>query len=298
MNRKLLDALERCLQGMEQGEPLDSVLTRFPHLAAQLRPLLETAVRARSTRLEGLPPAALARQRSRGLVLAANLRRGKQRIPVRRHSWRSTIIVLSVIALLVMSSNGLLIASAHSIPGDTLYPLKRSVESTQLHLVSDPAEREALEHQFDERRVDETWSLLTDRRVEGVEFIGLVSSQSKNEWLVSGISVVVTGHTQIDGDVRVGNEVEVHGATNLVGGVDATRLTLVKNPPTDDSQEVSPTQVPSPDPSGESSLKETTTESSVNRAHSGEGEDLASGGKDQSSAESHEDHFSGDSHYN
>ena len=77
----------------------------------------------------------LARQRAHGLAMAAELRQAKNRNPVRRISWRPALTVLAVIALLVMSSNGLLIASAHSIPGDTLYPLKRSVESTQLRFV-------------------------------------------------------------------------------------------------------------------------------------------------------------------
>ena len=52
MNKKLLDALESSLHRMEQGEPLDAALARYPDLASQLRPLLETAARARSTRQE------------------------------------------------------------------------------------------------------------------------------------------------------------------------------------------------------------------------------------------------------
>jgi hypothetical protein len=292
MNRKISDALENCLQRMEQGEPLDAVLSRYPQLAAQLRPLLETAVRARSAGVENLPLTALARQRSRGLALAADLRRGKGRNPIRWHSWRPALTVLSVIALLAMSSNGLLIASAHSIPGDTLYPLKRSVESTQLHLVSDPVEREALEHEFDERRVDETRSLLTDQRVEGVEFSGLVSSQSETEWLVSDIHVVVTAHTKIDANIVIGDMVDVHGATNHSGGVDATRLTLVVNPGTNDIRVGTPTLTPTPNPTGESGLQETPAESSVTPSSSGEGEHQSSDEDDRSSEKSHESHSS------
>ena len=235
MNKKLLDALESCLQQIEQGEPLDTVLARYPELAAQLRPLLEAAVCARSARVESLPVTALARQRARGLALAADLRQGKNRRTLRRYSWRPVMTVLAVLAILVMSSNGLLIASAHSIPGDTLYPLKRSVESTQLRLVSDPVERELLEHEFDERRVDETRHLITDQRVEEVEFTGVVASQSENEWLVSGISVVVTSRTEIDSGILVGDMIEVEGVTNAAGVVEATHLTLVRNSAIDEN---------------------------------------------------------------
>ncbi len=71
MNEKLQDALETCLQRMEQGETLDSLLGRYPDLAVQLSPLLKAAARARSARRESLPSTVLARQRSRGLVLCS-----------------------------------------------------------------------------------------------------------------------------------------------------------------------------------------------------------------------------------
>jgi hypothetical protein len=76
MNKKLIDALDACLQRMEHGEALDSVLAGYPQMAAQLRPLLITAVRARSANPESVPQTVLARSRSRGLSLAADLRKG------------------------------------------------------------------------------------------------------------------------------------------------------------------------------------------------------------------------------
>jgi hypothetical protein len=295
MNKILLDALESCLQRVEQGEPLDSVLARYPGMQTQLRPLLEAAICARSARVESLPMAALARQRSRGLALAADLRQGKTRQPFRRYSWRPLMTVLSVIAILVMSSNGLLIASAHSIPGDTLYPLKRSVESTQLQLVSDPIEKDALEHTFDQRRVEETRSLIADERVEEVEFNGLVSSQSENIWEVSGIKVVITSHTQVDGGIQVGDRVDVDGSTNSSGGKDATHISLVNSPDEDTKPpQMTPPPTSTGNPSGESSLQETPTESALAPADSGAGSNQSSESNDQSTTSSHEEHTSGE----
>ena len=40
---KLFDALETCLQEMEDGADLDLVLSHFPEFAAELRPILKTA---------------------------------------------------------------------------------------------------------------------------------------------------------------------------------------------------------------------------------------------------------------
>ena len=55
MNPRLPDALENCLQRMEQGETLDSVLVQYSGMAGELRPLLEAAVQARSISQESLP---------------------------------------------------------------------------------------------------------------------------------------------------------------------------------------------------------------------------------------------------
>jgi hypothetical protein len=257
MNKRLPDALEDCLKLMEQGESLASALAYHTELAAQLRPLLEAAMRARSGRQENLPATVLARSRARLLARSEDLRQGKNRSLVQRRFWRPAWTAFAVIAILVMSSNGLLIASAHSIPGDTLYPLKRSVESTQLQLVSDPAKKQKLEHTFSERRLDETKSLITRQRVESVEFTGVVSSQSQGEWLVSGIPVIVTAQTEIDKAIGIGDEVEVYGTTNAAGDVEAIRLSLDRDSDMeDDHPGLSPTQTPSPE---DSHLEESPT---------------------------------------
>jgi hypothetical protein len=261
MSKKLSDALEICLQHMQDGEPLESTLARYPDLAGQLRPLLETAARAHCTGRESLSQAALLRQRSLGLTLAADLRHGMSRRSLFRRFWRPVVTFLSVAAFLLLSSNGLLLASAHSIPGDTLYPLKRSVESTQLRLVSDSTQRHDLERTFSERRVDETRSLITNKRVENVEFTGVVSIQSANKWLVSNIPVIITSQTDIDAGIRIGDDIEVDGATNTAGDVKAIRLSFASNPDTDD---LYPGVTPTPTPSTKTNSGVTpTVESSI-----------------------------------
>ena len=142
--------------------------------------------------------------------------------------------------------------------------------------------------------MDETRSLLTDQRVEGVEFTGVVSNQLANEWLVSGIHVVVTTLTEIDGTIVIGDLVEVHGATNHAGGVDARRLSLVKNHDKDDDMEVSPPPAPTLAPSGDSGLQDTPEESSVTPELTGEGGHESSDGDGQLPEKTDENHSSGD----
>lgn len=291
MNRKLTDALEKSLQRLQQGEPLDSVLAGYPHLAARLRPLLETALRARSLDQAGLPASALARQRTRGLSLAADLRRSKR--PRQLKVWRPVMTALSVIAILVLSSNGLLIASAHSIPGDTLYPLKRTVESTQLQLASGSARKQALEHTFEERRVDETRSLITDQRIEEVEFNGQVTQMSSDEWVVSGISVYLTARTRVDPGIRVGDEIDVDGVTNVTGGLNATHLSLLTSPD-DDSLAPLPAPTLSTQPAEDATVQNDSDGSSISPDSPDEGTSQPAKRDDGPSEKSSEGHDSGE----
>jgi hypothetical protein len=299
MNNRLQDALENCLTRMEKGETLESVLLRYPNLTSQLSPLLNTALRARSGSREGLPQSVLARQRGRGLDLAAGLRAKKSRPWMLRGAWRISMTVLSVIAILGLSSNGLLSASAHSIPGDTLYPLKLSVETTQLHLTLDPAEKQVLERAFGERRVDETRSLISMRRIESVEFSGVVSSQSDSVWVVSGIPVIITVRTDLDDGIVVGDEIDVRGSTNYAGDVEAISLSLVNVPDPDDTPtQMAPKEAVTPDNSA--NLSVSPTETSTPESYSQPESNPTSGSEDNSSPSDHhsgEDSNSGDHSY-
>ncbi|MGD0752921.1 MAG: DUF5667 domain-containing protein [Anaerolineales bacterium] len=295
MNKKLIDALDACLQKMDHGESLDSVLAGYPHLAAALRPLLITAVRARSASRESIPRTILLRQRSRGLALAEDLRQGKIHYKVYRRYFRPAVAVLSAIFILVMSSNGILVASAHSIPGDTLYPLKRSVESTQLQLVSNLAQRHVLEQTFSERRVEETKSLITIRRIEDVDFTGVVTSQSGDEWLVSGIPVVITVQVDKDERIEIGDDIDVQGSTDITGTVKVIHLSLTKVSGAEEGHlGLSSTPTSSPKPSGESDFTATPTESSLIPTHSGEAENQVDQSNHQQSMMLGENHSSGE----
>jgi hypothetical protein len=299
MNKKLVDALEACLQKMEHGETLDSVLASYPQLAAQLRPLLGTAMRARSANREPIPQTLLARSRSRGVSFAADLREGRIRPPVLGRFWRPVVTIFSVIVILAMSSNGILVASAHSIPGDTLYPLKLSVESTQLNLVSDLAQRQALEQTFRERRVDETKSLISIRRIEEVDFTGVVTSKSGDEWLVSGIPVVITAQVDKDDAIQIGDDIDVNGSTDSAGSVKALRLSLANGPDADeDYPGVSATQTASPTLTPKSDFTATPTESALNPAHSDEFGKQVVNSNDRQSKASGDDQSSGDASSN
>jgi hypothetical protein len=84
-------------------------------------------------------------------------------------------MVLSIVAILVLGITFLfggsamtVLAAQSSIPGDTLYPIKTSLENTRLSLASSAAARAELQLQFAERRLNETQSLVAEGRFQNL----------------------------------------------------------------------------------------------------------------------------------
>ena len=246
MDEKLYDALEVCLGALETGVDIESVLKLYPQLAEELRPALEASIQARSLSLPAVPQAAIQRGRARVLGYAAEMRKSAPRLRQRWSMFAFPRLATSLAIALVflLSGTGLVSASNGALPGDNLYPLKRSWEGLRLFFVSSPEEREGLESEFEQERLDEISELLTEGRNETIAFAGLVTAQNSGEWNVSGITVVITPASHLPADqVLIGAPVIVIGHTNAQGFVEADTLEVLgpgaSLPPLEPSQEES-----------------------------------------------------------
>lgn len=89
--------------------------------------------------------------------------------PVRR---RSILVVLIVIVVLVASLFGgvgiTAYAASSSLPGDTLYPLKTTMENARAELTADPAAQARLYLEFAGRRLSEIQSLISEGRYDDI----------------------------------------------------------------------------------------------------------------------------------
>lgn len=227
---KLYDALENCLQTLEQGQDLNSVLARYPDLAKQLRPMLEASLRARASRGRGIPSDVQRRSRARLLQRAAEMREAK-RAPRRRMipMFSRWAITLGVAGALFLSSTGLVSASSGTLPGDQLYPVKRTWEDVRLLFVFNPQGRDVLTSEYEQERLNEIDELLMKGRSAPITFSGLVMNQQNGQWMVSGIPVTVTNSTRLPADViSNGVPVTVIGTTYNGGTVDAQEIQLLQ----------------------------------------------------------------------
>lgn len=231
MNNKLYEALESCLQALENGDSLDAALARHPGLESELRPILEAASQARGMSAPMPSADAMRRGKARLLQQAAEMREAKR--PARRRQsviplFQRLAIALSLAAAALFSGTGLVQASSTALPGENLYPVKRTWEDMRLFFVFSSEAREAMEGEYEQERLDEVAELLREGRVVSITFSGVVSQVADNGLVVSGVPVALTGQTAFSGDpLTLGAAVIVTGRTDTLGHVSAVMVQVL-----------------------------------------------------------------------
>jgi hypothetical protein len=229
----LYDVLEICLNEIEHGADIDTVLFRYSEYADELRPILEASVKAREMTVPAPSQEIVRRNRAKVLQHVAQIREQKA-APSPRRLWsvplRRALVTLMVIVVLFAGSTGLVRASSSTVPGDSLYPVKRTWEDVLVLLTFDPEKRDVLEFEHENERYEELHELLTEGRAEKVDFSGYVTRQYSDEWLVSGIRVRISPQTRVpDEPVNIGDAVRVKGLTQSGDSVLATEIKLLSD---------------------------------------------------------------------
>ena len=258
MTDHLYDALEICLQALEKGANVETCLARFPALAEELRPILETASQARAHAVQEVPADALRRGRTRVLQYAAELREQRQAaVPFWRklfqpgRALRTMATSLTAVVFVFSGGTGLVFASSNSLPGDNLYPLKRSWEGVQLAFTLDPAAKSQRQIEFEQERVHEIHELFSESRKTQVDFQGVVQTQQPDVWQIAGLKIAIDNDATIDARILPGTVVWVIGETED-GIIQAEQIILIQAPsssPTpapQQTQALRPTQAQEP----------------------------------------------------
>jgi len=192
--------------------------------------MLEASLRARASSGRGIPGDVQRRGRARLLRRAAEMREARH-APRRRMipMFSRWAITFGVAGALFLSSTGLVSASSGTLPGDQLYPVKRTWEDVRLLFVFNPQGRDVLTSEYEQERLNEIDELLMKRRSAPITFSGLVMNQQNGQWMVSGIPVTVTNSTRLPADaISNGVPVTVIGTTRNDGTIDAQEVQLLQ----------------------------------------------------------------------
>jgi len=222
--------LEDCLQAIEHGDAIETVLTRYPAYADALRPILEAAISAKNKTLFMVPAEVVRRNRARLLQHAAEM--GERRVKRRSSTiwfvaFRRVAVTLTVLGIVFASGTSLVRASSSTVPGDNLYPFKRTWENMLVLITFNTQQREYLELEHENERLEEMQELFEQGRSAPVDFSGLITAQNGDQWIVAGINVFISQETTLPAHaVLIGAEVRVVGRAQN-GFVQAQRIELL-----------------------------------------------------------------------
>lgn len=212
----LYNVLELCLQELENGAEIETILARYPELSAELRPLLAASVEARKLAVPAPSDEVVRRNRAKLLQHAAQAREQLQTTQKKsfafQRSWATAFLGLSM--LLLFSAWNVVSASAQSIPGDGLYPVKRWWEQVRLTSTFNSTQRDRLASAIEAERLAEIEQLFAQNISMPVDFVGVVTSAQPGGWQIAGITVFVSNQTELpDGPIQIGLTVQVYGTT-------------------------------------------------------------------------------------
>jgi hypothetical protein len=216
--------LEICLTRLNAGEDLETILVDFPQQAAEMRPLLIAALKAsRSGAPLRVPASAQIDSRTRFLV-EAQRRQTKPMGFLPRFKMAGAFVAIAIIVFAGIYGTGL--ASAQTVPGETLYPVKRVVEQAQLVLTTDQSTRLDLEEEFDRRRVAEAEELEQAGRTESVTVAGSLEKVEQQTWAVGGVKLKLSPDQEAIARTLVGSYIEVKGKIRGEEGIEVEKLEL------------------------------------------------------------------------
>ncbi len=226
MNDEFESILDECISALQAGIPIKEILAEVPDYADQLRPMLYAAAVLADPNPVLVPT-------ERKTALRAEYMKQVATLPQKTPTWQdkgqaiyhilrkrltyqivlSDLITVTITAILTLTMATLILTfiAKDSLPGDTLYSLKRMAETGQLLIPLSETYRRGLEESFNQRRLNEIEQLSQQNRAAMVEFSGVLERKGDKLWIIEGYPVVLPDDVTIQGQPQEGDTVHVIG---------------------------------------------------------------------------------------
>ncbi len=151
--KRFNNILNECLERLLKGETIEQCLQSYPEQAAELEPLLRTALAAK--RVSAIQPRAEFRARARYQFQSA-LREMESKKGRWFFVWQSRwATAVAVILIFLLVGGGTVAAAGNSMPDGTLYPVKLATEQVRLTLTPSALAKAQLYARLADKRVAE-----------------------------------------------------------------------------------------------------------------------------------------------
>ncbi len=204
---------------VERGEPVEEVIDDYPPATVtEIAPMLQLVSQMRN--MQEMPQrTGIAAYSGKARFLAKAEQQRKQLHWQKHHlnwreaiagwwrnvAWQRSLITVVITLVIFLSTRGLFAASAASLPGDVLYPVKLLSEQVSLATTFNPEQRQAKEsHYLQERRQEVATIVQLHRPVKKLFYAGYLSAINGNTWSVDGQVIFVPDDAKIEGTPRPG----------------------------------------------------------------------------------------------
>jgi len=165
--REFENILDECLERIIKGEDIEACLAGHPEHAAELEPLLRTALETRKAVAIGPRPEF--RQRA-GYEFQAAIREIQPKGSRSFFRWQVRWMApVALIIGLVMVGSGTVTAASSSLPDEPLYRVKLVTETVQMAFTPSALDKAELYARFADRRVEEIIKMADKGKIEQVE---------------------------------------------------------------------------------------------------------------------------------
>jgi hypothetical protein len=157
--------LNECIERVLNGESVEACLKAFPQHAAELEPLLRTALDTHKA--ANIVPRPEFRQRAGYEFQAAvrDMKPSRGGFPRWQLRW---VTAVSVVLVVLLAGSGTIAASASSLPDESLYGVKLFTEEVRLALTPSDTGKAELHAEFADTRVEEIIKMADKGNVEQV----------------------------------------------------------------------------------------------------------------------------------
>jgi len=165
-NNILNDCLERLLV---KGETIEQCLQSYPDYAAEIEPLLQTAMATKKA--VAIQPSPEFKARARYQFQSA-LREVKPKRALPFFSWQPQwAVAIAVVLVVLLAGGGTVTAAGYSMPDSPLYPVKLATEQVQLTLTPSDIGKAELYAKLADRRVAEIVYIVNKGKPKQIEQI-------------------------------------------------------------------------------------------------------------------------------